>query len=71
MQVPKQRYSLTHCKLFKRMALPRVKFDSWRIVHYREGTDVKPLLSAQRGTSVKANVWWPSDQGLNLSPRKT
>jgi hypothetical protein len=41
----KRWYSLTHSKLFQRMALPRAKLDSWRIVHYSEGTNVKPLLS--------------------------
>lgn len=44
--MPEQRYSSTHSKLFKRMALPRAKLDSWRIVHYSECTNVKPILSA-------------------------
>jgi hypothetical protein len=46
------------------MTLPRTELNSWRIVHDSECANVEPLLRAQRGARIEANVWRPSDQGL-------
>ena len=50
------------------MTLPRTELNSWGIVHDGESANVEPLLCAQRGARIEANVWRPSDQGLKLSP---
>ena len=49
------------------MTLPGTKLDSWRIIHDSECTDVEPLLRAQRGARIEADVWRSSDQRLKLS----
>ena len=47
------------------MTLSRAELGSRRIVHDSEGTDIIPLLRAQRGARIEANVWRANDQRLN------
>ena len=61
------REAITHSKLLERMTLPRTELNSWRIIHDSESANVEPLLRAQWGARIEANVWRPSDQGLKLS----
>jgi hypothetical protein len=46
------------------VTLPRTKLGSRRIIHDGKGTDIIPLLCAQRSARIEANVWWPDHQGL-------
>jgi hypothetical protein len=49
------------------MTLPGAELNSWHIIHDSESANVEPLLRAQWGARIEANVRRPSDQRLKLS----